>query len=121
MPRLVTLLFALTSALPGAVVIDRIAVIVGKHAIKLSDITRDLRLMQFINQEPVKLSAEEMRKAAGRLVDQTLIRDEIARGGYRRPGDADADSLLKHLLRAILIRRGSDARLRQASFKLRPR
>jgi hypothetical protein len=111
MPRLITLLLALTSALPGAVVIDRIAVIVGKHAIKLSDITRELRLTQFINHEPLKLSADEMHKAAGRLVDQTLIRDEIARGGYRRPSDADADSLLKHLLHDRFG--GSDARLRQ--------
>jgi hypothetical protein len=35
--------------LAGAVVIDRIAVIVGKHAIKSSNIGRDLRVTQFLN------------------------------------------------------------------------
>jgi len=99
MPRLLTLLLTLVNALPGAVVMDRVAVVVNKHAIKSSDIQRDLRLIQFMNREPVNLSAGEMRKAAGRLVDQMLIRDEIGRGGYRRPSDAEADRLLKHLVR----------------------
>jgi len=94
------------------VVIDRLAVIVGKHAIKLSDIQRDLRLTEFMNREPADLSAVHMRKAAERLIDQTLIRDEIARGGYRRPGDSDADNLLKHLIHDRFG--GSEVRLRQA-------
>jgi len=111
MPRLLTVLLYLASVLPGAVVIDRVAVVVDKLAIKSSDIQRDLRLTQFMNREPVDLSAGEMRKAAERLIDQTLIRDEIARGGYRRPSDADADSMVKHLVRDRFA--GSDSRLRE--------
>jgi len=111
MPRLLTLLLTVASALPGAVVIDRVAVVVDKHAIKSSDIQRDLRLTQFMNRAPVDLSADEMRKAAERLIDQTLIRDEIARGGYHRPSEADADRLLQHLVRDRFG--GSDARLRE--------
>jgi hypothetical protein len=101
----------LASALIGAVVIDRVAAIVGKHVIKLSDIQRDLRLTQFMNREPVNLSAGEMRKAAERLIDQTLIRDEIVKGGYRRPADSEANSLLSKLVRDRFG--GSDVRLRQ--------
>jgi hypothetical protein len=101
----------LASALTGAVVIDRVAAIVGKHAIKSSDIQRDLRLTQFMNREPVNLSSGEMRKAAERLIDQTLIRDEIVKGGYRRPADAEANSLLSKLVRDRFG--GSDVRLRQ--------
>ncbi len=102
----------LASVLTGAVVIDRVAAIVGKHAIKSSDIQRDLRLTQFMNREPVNLSSGEMRKAAERLIDQTLIRDEIVRGGYRRPADSEAQNLLNHLVRDRFG--GSDDRLRQA-------
>jgi hypothetical protein len=94
-----TLLLTLASALPGGVVIDRVAVVVEKHAIKSSDIQRDLRLTEFMNREPVDLSPANRRKSADRLIDQTLIRDEVARGGYRRPNDADAEILLKHLVR----------------------
>jgi peptidyl-prolyl cis-trans isomerase SurA len=112
MRRSLIWLLTLASALPGAVVIDRIAVVVDKHPIKSSDIRRDLRLTEFMNREPVDLSAAAMRKAAERLIDQTLIRSEIARGGFRRPSDADADTLLSHVVRDRFG--GSDSRLREA-------
>jgi hypothetical protein len=111
MAGLFTLLLAVAAALPDAVVIDRIAVVVNKHAIKLSDIQRDLRLTEFMNQEPVNLNAGEKRKSAERLIDQTIIRGEISRGGYRRPADADAASLTAHLVSDRFG--GSEARLRE--------
>jgi peptidyl-prolyl cis-trans isomerase SurA len=97
MLRRFTLSSVFVSMLPGAVVIDRVAVIVDKHVIKTSDIQRDLRLTQFINREQLNLSTGAMRQAAERLSDQTLIRDEIARGGYRRPTESEADELVKQL------------------------
>ena len=93
MLRRATLLFIVAGALTGAVVIDRVAVIVAKHVITTSDIQRDLRLTQFVNREPLDLSAKAMRQSAERLIDQTIIRDEIARGGYRL-SEADADDLV---------------------------
>ncbi len=111
MIRLPTLVLFVSAVLPGAVIIDRIAVIAGSHAIKLSDIQRDLRLTEFMNREPQNLSPAEMRKSAGRLVDQTIIRDEIARGGYRRPGDADASHLVGQLVKDRFA--GSDNKLRE--------
>lgn len=99
MLRRATLLFIFVGALTGAVVIDRVAVIVAKHVIKTSDIQRDLRLTQFLNREPLDLSAEAMRQSAERLIDQTIIRDEIARGGYRRPSESDADNLVTQFRR----------------------
>lgn len=92
-----------------AVVIDRMAAIVGKHVIKASDIDRDLRLTQFMNGEQPDFSPEARRKAADRLIDQSIIRDEIANGGYSRPSESDADALLKQLERDRFG--GSDARL----------
>lgn len=111
MKRLI-LILSLAFQLPGAVVIDRIAVIVGKHAIKLSDIDRDLRLTEFLNHSPLDLSAATKRKSAERLIDQSIIRDEIATGGYDRASDADAATMLAQILHDRYA--GSGARLRDA-------
>lgn len=81
----------------GSVVIDRIAVIVATHAVKTSDIDRDLRATQFLNGERPDFSTDARRKAAERLIDQTLIRDQIERGGYARPGAADVERMLTRL------------------------
>jgi hypothetical protein len=95
--RLSSLLFV-GWALSGSVVIDRIAVIVGKHAIKTSDIDRDLRATQFLNHERPDFSVDTKRKAAERLIDQTLIRDEMEKGRYARSGAGDLDAMFKRLL-----------------------
>jgi hypothetical protein len=96
----------------GAAVIDRVAVIVENHVITLSDVDRDLRLTEFLNREQRDSSSDYRRKAAERLIDQTIIRDEIAKGGYRRATDSDADGLLKQLRRDRF--EDSDSRLREA-------
>ena len=96
----------------SAEIIDRIAVTVGKHAIKLSDIDRDLRVTSFLNREPLDLSSNARRAAAERLIDQALISDEIEEGGYARPGDSDVEALLNRIRQERFG--GSDARLREA-------
>src|SRR5215472_18089811 len=98
MIRRTIFLVALAGVAAGSVVIDRIAVVVGRHAIKLSDIDRDLRVTQFQNREPLNLSAANRKKAAERLVDQTIIADEMVNGAYQRPGPGDADTLAAQLL-----------------------
>jgi hypothetical protein len=84
--------------LSGSVVIDRIAVVVGKHAIKTSDIDRDVRATQFLNHERPDFSVDTKRKAAERLIDQTLIGDEMEKGTYARSGAGDLDAMFKRLL-----------------------
>lgn len=105
-----TPILILAASAQTAVVIDRIAVVVGKHAIKLSDIELDLRLTEFLNREPLDFSTAAKRQAAERLIDQEIIRREIATGGYARATDAQADKLLDE----IRVDRfaGSDERLR---------
>jgi peptidyl-prolyl cis-trans isomerase SurA len=95
-----------------AEILDRIAVSVGKHAIKLSDIDRDLRVTGFLNRKPLNLSPNTRRAAAERLIDQALISDEIADGGYPRPADSDVDALLNRMRQERFG--GSDAGLREA-------
>lgn len=100
------------ATLSGAVVIDRIAVIVGKQVVKTSDVSRDLRITAFLNQRPLSITREEKRKAADRLVDQQIIRTELATGGYSRATDADADALLKQIRQSRFA--GTDSRMRTA-------
>jgi peptidyl-prolyl cis-trans isomerase SurA len=111
MIRKLALLTIFTSMAPGAVVIDRIAVIVGKHAIKLSDVDRDLRVTEFLNREPLKLNSDARRQAADRLIDQVIIGDEIKSEQIAAPNGSDADALLNRLRRDRFG--GSDPRLRQ--------
>ena len=105
-------LLALLSALQGAVVVDRIAVVVDKHVIKLSDIHRDLAVTEFLNREAPDFSAAARQKAADRLIEQTIIRQEIAAGGYAWARESEADAMLNKLRQDRFG--GADARLQTA-------
>jgi hypothetical protein len=85
----------------GAVVLDRIAVIAGTHAIKTSDIDLDVRLTQFINREPLSISPAKRREAAERLITQDIIREEIIMGGYQRPPETQGAELEGQLRRDV--------------------
>ena len=111
MPRLL-LLWIIATAAPAVVVLDRMAVIVGKHVIKTSDIDWDVRVTAFINDAPVGLSPVVKRQSAERLIDQEIIRQEIVTGNYRRPPDSDAAALQAQLRRDRFA--GSEARMREA-------
>jgi peptidyl-prolyl cis-trans isomerase SurA len=98
--------------LPAAgVVIDRIAVTVDKHVIKASDVDRDVRVTEFLNREPLNTNADVRKKSAERLIDQTVIREEIEKGGYAPSSEAEVDGMMKRLLAERFG--GSDARLQQ--------
>ena len=94
----------------NSVVLDRIAVIVGKRVVKASDIDADLRLTAFLNREPVRTDGDNKRTSAERLIDQEIIRQEIISGGFRRPAESQAAGLEGQLTRDRFS--GSDARLR---------
>ncbi len=113
--RRLILFFGVLSAVQAAVVIDRIAVVVGKHAIKTSDIDRDLRVTEFLNRTPLDPSSTAKRQSANRLVDQAIIRDAIASGGYNRATDKDADNMLAEIRRDRY--NGSDTRFREALMR----
>jgi peptidyl-prolyl cis-trans isomerase SurA len=106
------LLLGLASALESATVVDRMAVIVDKHVIKSSDLYRDLGVTEFLNRQQPDFGAEARHKAADRLIEQSIIRDEIANGGYRWASSADADALLNQILKDRFG--GSSAQLQAA-------
>jgi len=83
----------------NSAVVDRVAVIVGKRVVKSSDIEWDLRVGQFLNNQPLDLSGASRRKAAERLIDQELMRQEILNGAYAQPAEADVNAYLQSLIR----------------------
>jgi len=98
--------------LPAAgVVIDRIAVIVDKHAIKSSDIDRDLRVTEFLNRAPLDTGVDVKRKAAERLIDQTVIREEMDKGGYAKSNVAEVNGIVQRMMAGRFG--GSEARLQR--------
>lgn len=110
--RMAALVPVFACMLHAAVVIDRIAVVVNRHPIKTSDIEHDLRLTDFLNKATLSFSNAEKKAAEERLIDQQLIRAEIASGGYRRATEADADRLLDQIRRERFG--GSNVRLNRA-------
>jgi hypothetical protein len=82
MPRRFATLFLFCCYLASAVIIDRIAIIVGNSIVKDSDIDRDIRVASFENNVPLDQSSAARKKAASRLIDQIFIRREIDVGDY---------------------------------------
>jgi peptidyl-prolyl cis-trans isomerase SurA len=93
------LLAAAAQAARSPVILDRIAVIVGNRIIKTSDIDRDIRLTAFLNREKADFSPQAKKQSAERLIDQDLIRQEIANGNYKRPPESEATNLEAQLVR----------------------
>src|SRR5690349_15785241 len=98
-----------------AILVDRIAVVIGKQLIKLSDEDRDLRVTAFLNRQPIDLSPAARRKAADRLIDQQIIRKELSAQGYSRPTDEEAGQLLQQI--ATERYRGSAPQLQAALLR----
>jgi hypothetical protein len=114
LPRTLILL-ASALLLSGAVVLDRVAVVVGDRAVKTSDIDRDLRASELLNGQPLDITAAARKKAAERLVEQELIRQEIMRGGYGQPSAQEVDAFVQQFKRDRF--HSSDAQLRAALSK----
>lgn len=82
------------SAILNATIVDQIAVIVRDRIIKDSDIERDIRVVDFLNQETLSFDEGARKTAANRLIDQAIIQREIDVGEYRTATEADAEQLL---------------------------
>lgn len=83
--------------LPGLLcgeIIDRIAVIVGNQVITESRVREEIRLTAFLDESEPAYSVAERRAAAGRLVEQTLIRSEIRAGQFTPPAVTEADGMV---------------------------
>ncbi len=92
-------LLVVAPCLLRAVIIDQIAVVVGNSIVKDSDISRDLRVTDFLNGEPLDLSEKARKVAANRLIDQIFIRKEIEIGDYPVASPHEADQELEALVK----------------------
>ncbi len=100
MKRLCAIVFfvsALAWAARAQVLLDRIAVTVGKDVITEGDILNEIRITAFMNGERPDFSPQARRTAAERLVDQHLVRNEMNVSGYPEPENSEADKLLAQL------------------------
>jgi hypothetical protein len=82
-------------AAAAAGVIDRVAVVVGNQVVTESEVLLEVRLTEFLNRQPLDLSAAPRKAAAERLVDQQLIRNEMQVGGYAMPVESEGDAVLR--------------------------
>jgi hypothetical protein len=96
-PKRFLSVFLLTASIAGAVIVDRVAIIVGNRIVKESDITEDLKITAFLNQQNPMFNSAARRKAANRLVDQVLIRKEFESGDYPYGSVSEAQTLLADL------------------------
>lgn len=91
------ILFLLVCLVARATIIDRVAVVIGKRAIKESDIMRDVHITSFLNGDKLDFSAAARKAAANRLIDQQLIRTEMETGRYPTPAPKEAEELLAQI------------------------
>jgi hypothetical protein len=93
--RIAGLAVAMAAITVQAEVIDRIAVSVGKQVITESQIVEEIRVTALLNRQPVAIDPEEKRKAAERLVEQTLMRRDMEFTHYPLPALSEADAALR--------------------------
>jgi hypothetical protein len=96
-PQRLAAVFLLVIPFAQAVIVDRVAIIVGNAIVKDSDIDEDLRVTSFLNGESPVFNQAARKKAASRLIDQALIRKEIQSGDYPSTPVAEAQNLLANL------------------------
>ncbi len=95
--RHVVILLAVTCLGLTGTIIDQIAVVVGKRVVKDSDITRDIRVTSFLNRREPDFSLAARKKAASRLIDQELIRQQIQSGAYPVAPESEAAGLIAQI------------------------
>ena len=97
MIRALPLALAVLALTATAEIIDRIAVSVGNQVITEDQVNDEIRVTAFLNHDQPDLTPAEKRKAAERLVEQTLIRREMALTHYPIPPLFDADAKMKEI------------------------
>ena len=93
-------LFVLASAALVPVmaeVIDRVAISLGNQVITEGQIDDEVRITGFLNHEKVDLSGTARKAAAGRLIEQTLIKREMEFSRYPLPAKTEAEASFQEL------------------------
>jgi hypothetical protein len=94
-------ILAIMAASMPAETLDRIAVTVGREVITESEILRELRVTAFLDRKPLDLGPAAKRKAAQRLVDQTLILREATESHVTLTAEGDSERLIAQVKSAF--------------------
>ncbi len=108
-PRILCFALAICAGFLRAEIIDKIAISVGNQVITEEQVVEEVRVTAFLNQTPLDLSAVEKKKAAERLIEQTLIRREMDFSRYPLPQLDEANDLYQK----VRSRYPSDAAFRE--------
>jgi Fe-S cluster biosynthesis and repair protein YggX len=88
-------LSGMLAAAARAEIVDRIAVSVGSRVITETDLAREIRITALLNNEKPDFSPANKRRTAERMVDQTLVRNEMQESRYPPPTAADTEAALQ--------------------------
>lgn len=78
-----------------AEIIDRIAISVANQVITEGQLDEEIRLTDFLNHEKLDVAVAERKKAAGRLIEQALVKRDLDLSRYPLPTQSDADASFK--------------------------
>jgi hypothetical protein len=93
-------ILVLVTAFATGEILDRVAARVGKDAITDSALRRNLRLEAFFARKTPELDSQSRRKAAERLIDQTLIRRELELNRFAPPASSDVETQIEKLMKS---------------------
>jgi hypothetical protein len=96
---LLTSVFCILSAEStlSAEIIDRIAITAGNQVITESQLEEEIRVTAFLNRDKVDLTAAAKKEAAGRLIEQALIKREMDLSRYPLPELSEAGKSLQSI------------------------
>jgi hypothetical protein len=96
MQKAALLLSTVCCLLPGEI-IDRIAISVGNQVITEGQVEEEIRLTAFLNHEKPDFSVAERKKAAGRLIEQALIKRDMDLSRYPLPAPSEVEASLRDI------------------------
>ena len=78
-----------------AEIVDRIAITAGRQVITELQLDEELRVVAFLNHQPIARDANARRAAADRLIEQLLIKRDLDLSHYPPPSPADVDDFME--------------------------
>ena len=75
--------------------LDRVAITVANDVVTELQVDEELRVVGFLNRQPIKRDLTARREAADRLVDQLIIKREMELSHYPMPSAEDVNAYLQ--------------------------
>jgi len=115
--RILTAGLLLASAGWGGEVLDRVALVVDKRVITLSDVLQEARLAALQDRKPVDLSPAGRKLAADRLLDRSLLDREMELNRYPQAERSEAEALLEQVKKQYESEAGYQKALRSTASR----